>query len=299
MARLRRKACVALFLFTLFVFGTMMGLRTLKPSDGFSDLAPGLDPMPVDRRPASPGGHTKVVLSHSGPDRSIFYDVHIFYYMWYGSPQMDGKYLHWDHVLVPHWDPKIAASYPKGRHAPPEDLGCSFYPELGPYSSRDPEVLESHMEQMEAAAAGVLVVSWYPPGLADDNGESTEDLVPALLDAAHRHSLKVAFHLQPYKGRTDHSVHDNIKYIIDRTGRPSRHSATETTCCSCPVWGRATSTPACVRGTTTTHATASTDAITRRPCRRHSTSGPRSSPSRPSTSGTRARRSREPCPRRR
>uniref|UniRef100_A0A8C7VH42 Glycoprotein endo-alpha-1,2-mannosidase-like protein n=1 Tax=Oncorhynchus mykiss TaxID=8022 RepID=A0A8C7VH42_ONCMY len=111
--------------------------------------------------------------------------------VWYGNPSMDGKYMHWDHVLVPHWDPKIAASYPKGRHMPPEDIGSSFYPELGPYSSRDPDLLESHMEQIGAAAAGVLVLSWYPPGLADDNGEPTEDLVPAVLDAAHRHNLKV------------------------------------------------------------------------------------------------------------
>ncbi|KAL0984735.1 hypothetical protein UPYG_G00146020 [Umbra pygmaea] len=230
MARLRKKACVALFLFTLFVFGTMMGLRTLKPSDGFSDLAPGLDLLPMiggkmDRRSVSqeaistPGQvRTKVVLSNSGPEGIIFYDVHIFYSVWYGNPSMDGKYIHWDHVLVPHWDPKIAASYPKGRHMPPEDIGSSFYPELGPYSSRDPDVLESHMEQIGAAAAGVLVLSWYPPGLADDNGEPIEDLVPAVLDAAHRHNLKVAFHLQPYRGRSDQSVHDNIKYIIDRYG---------------------------------------------------------------------------------
>ena len=27
---------------------------------------------------------------------------------------------------------------------------------------------------------------------------------------------KVAFHIQPYRGRNDQSVHDNIKYIIDR-----------------------------------------------------------------------------------
>uniref|UniRef100_A0A672I6G9 Glycoprotein endo-alpha-1,2-mannosidase-like protein n=1 Tax=Salarias fasciatus TaxID=181472 RepID=A0A672I6G9_SALFA len=116
--------------------------------------------------------------------RPIFYDVHIFYYLWYGSPAVDSKYIHWDHVLVPHWDPKIAASHAQGRHAPPEDLASSFYPELGPYSSRDPAVLEAHMAQIEAAAAGVLVLSWYPPGVADDHGEPTEDLVPAVMDAA-------------------------------------------------------------------------------------------------------------------
>lgn len=38
---------------------------------------------------------------------------------------------------------------------------------------------------------GVLVLSWYPPGVADNHGEPTEDLVPAVMDAAHRHSLKV------------------------------------------------------------------------------------------------------------
>ncbi|XP_010729919.3 glycoprotein endo-alpha-1,2-mannosidase-like protein [Larimichthys crocea] len=235
MARIRRKACIALFLFTLFIFGAMMGLRTLKPSDGFSDLAPGLELLPMiggkmDRRSvsldatASPGharpagSNPKAVLSNSGPEGTIFYDVQIFYYTWYGNPHMDGKYIHWDHILVPHWDPKIASSYPRGRHMPPEDIGSSFYPELNPYSSRDPDVLESHMEQIGASAAGVLVLSWYPPGLADDNGEPAEDLVPAVLDAAYRHNLKVAFHIQPYRGRNDQSVHDNIKYIIDRYG---------------------------------------------------------------------------------
>lgn len=151
----------------------MMGLRTLKPSDGFSDLAPGLELLPMtggkmDRRSvsrdatASPGqvlpagSNTKAVLSNFGPEGAIFYDVHIFYYTWYGNPHMDGKYIHWDHILVPHWDPKIASSYPRGRHMPPEDIGSSFYPELNPYSSRDPDVLESHMEQIGASAAGTV-----------------------------------------------------------------------------------------------------------------------------------------------
>lgn len=150
-----------------------MGLRTLKPSDGFSDLAPGLELLPMiggkmDRRSVSrdgtaspgqarpPGNNAKSVLSNTGPEGTIFYDVHIFYYMWYGNPHMDGKYIHWDHILVPHWDPKIASSYPRGKHMPPEDIGSSFYPELNPYSSRDPDVLESHMEQIGASAAGTV-----------------------------------------------------------------------------------------------------------------------------------------------
>lgn len=176
MTRLRRKALVALFLFTLFIFGTMMGLRALKPSDGFSDLAPGIDfvgersykrRLDVTNGAAWPGhahpgsSDTKVVFTKSDRDYSIFYDVHIFYYLWYGSPSMDNKYIHWDHVLVPHWDPKIAASHAQGRHSPPEDIASGFYPELGPYSSRDPKVLEAHMSQIEAAAAGTFSFLWY------------------------------------------------------------------------------------------------------------------------------------------
>lgn len=169
MTRLRRKFCVALFLFALFIFGTMMGLRTLKPTDGFSDLAPGMELVPfvggkLDRRPAPNHvdvSDTKIVLSKAGHEHSIFYDVHIFYYLWYGAPPGDRGYIHWDHVLVPHWDPKIAASHPKGRHNPPEDIASSFYPELGPYSSRDPNVLESHMAQIEAAAAGKQISLFF------------------------------------------------------------------------------------------------------------------------------------------
>lgn len=144
-----------------------MGLKTLKASGGFSDL----DVLPmkgekVDRRAAfsdvlSSVAHERLVAGNANPagsnpslDRGVFYDVHIFYYSWYGNPQTDERYLHWDHILVPHWDPKIAASYPRGRHVPPEDIGSSFYPELGPYSTRDPEVLESHMEQISSAGAG-------------------------------------------------------------------------------------------------------------------------------------------------
>lgn len=156
-----------LFLFALFVLGTLMGLKTLKASDGFSEP----DVLPIKREKVhrsavfsdvvSTVGQERVVASTTKPagsnpslDRGVSYNVHIFYYTWYGNPQTDERYLHWDHILVPHWDPKIAASYPRGRHVPPEDIGSSFYPELGPYSSRDPEVLESHMEQISTAGAG-------------------------------------------------------------------------------------------------------------------------------------------------
>ncbi|XP_051920465.1 glycoprotein endo-alpha-1,2-mannosidase-like protein [Hippocampus zosterae] len=225
MGRLRRRACAALFVFAVFILGAMMALRTLKTGDGFSAPVPDGLARGAARRssPSSSRGGRRAeaagAASDWGPGPRVFDDVHIFYYAWYGTPRWDGKYVHWDHVLVPHWDPKVASGYPRGRHVPPEDIGSSFYPELGPYSSRDPDVLESHMEQIAASAAGVLVLSWYPPGMADDNGEPTEDFVPSILDGAYRHNLKVAFHIQPYRERNEQSVLDNVKYIIDRYGQ--------------------------------------------------------------------------------
>lgn len=83
------------------------------------------------------------------------YNVHIFYYPWYGNPKHDeGKWLHWNHGYLPHWNKDEARKWPIGRHAPPDDIGSNFYPELGPYSSRDPKVMEEHMKQIRSSGIG-------------------------------------------------------------------------------------------------------------------------------------------------
>ena len=82
------------------------------------------------------------------------YNLHAFYYPWYGNPDFDGKYLHWNHVFMPHWDKVEARKWPRGQHKPPDDIGSNFYPELGPYSSRGPAVMENHMEQLRSAGIG-------------------------------------------------------------------------------------------------------------------------------------------------
>ena len=82
------------------------------------------------------------------------YDVHVFYYPWYGNPDVDGVYLHWNHEYLPHWDKEEAKKWPSGRHVPPDDIGSNFYPSLGPYSSRDPVVIDDHMKQIRTAGIG-------------------------------------------------------------------------------------------------------------------------------------------------
>ena len=82
------------------------------------------------------------------------YNIHTFYYPWYGNPKHDGKYLHWNHNFLQHWDKNQANKWPKGRHKPPDDIGATFYPELGAYSSQDPVVIDNHMQQMRMAGIG-------------------------------------------------------------------------------------------------------------------------------------------------
>lgn len=85
--------------------------------------------------------------------------------------------------------------------------------ELGCYSSKDPKVIEAHMFQLRKAKVGVISVSWYPPGLADDEGLPPDSLIPLLLDIAHKYAIKVTLHLEPYESRNPQSVRENLAYI--------------------------------------------------------------------------------------
>ena len=149
------------------------------------------------------------------------YCAHIFYYPWYGTPTYDGQYYHWNHQYLPHWHQAVTDRYPKGRHKPPGDIGASFYPQLGCYSSRDHRIIQMHMKMLRQAGTGVLVVSWYPPDRHDGEGKPLDEVVPLLLDIAKNYALKIALHLEPYENRTARSVYNDIKYIHSQYGTHS------------------------------------------------------------------------------
>ena len=151
----------------------------------------------------------------------VSYNVHIFYYPWYGNPTTDGKYIHWNHEYLPHWNKEIAAQHKKGLHVPPDDIGSDFYPELGCYSSSDDGTIREHMRQIRTSGAGVVVVSWYPEGTADQQGIPVDRLVPKLLDIAAEFGLKVTLHIEPYKNRNERTVRDDAIYIHKRYGQHS------------------------------------------------------------------------------
>ena len=78
--------------------------------------------------------------------------VHIFYSPWYKNVKSDGAYSHWNHELLPHWTDHSRRR--RRLHQPPGDIGANFYPELGPYSSTDPKVIQLHMDMISKAGVG-------------------------------------------------------------------------------------------------------------------------------------------------
>jgi glycoprotein endo-alpha-1,2-mannosidase len=151
-------------------------------------------------------------------------ETHLFYYLWYGNPQTDGKYLHWNHAVLPHWTPSINARFPQvgDTFSAPRDIHSPFYPVRGTYSSRDPETLQSHMEEAVSMEAPTLVVSWWgqagKPGTHDTQGVHSDTAIPAVLAMAEKTGAQIAFHLEPYHGRSAVSVAEDVAYLIAKYG---------------------------------------------------------------------------------
>lgn len=136
----------------------------------------------------------------------VNYQVHTFYYSWFGNPEYDGAYNNWNHPIIPHWVDSTwnnAGHYPGG-----DDIGANYYPELGTYSSNDPEVITLHMRQIREAGIGVIAFSWWGKGSFSDKSVNT------YLDLAHQFGLKLAFHIEPiYKTVDEFKGH--LQYLSE------------------------------------------------------------------------------------
>lgn len=116
-----------------------------------------------------------------------------FYYPWYFNPEFDGLWDHWE-------------------GNPPEDIASDYYPLLGPYSMSDPQVLAQHFAWLRQAGVGLIISSWW------GKANPTDQALPLMLDIADHYGVKIAFHIEPYGGRTATSLISDIQYIYDRYG---------------------------------------------------------------------------------
>ena len=119
-----------------------------------------------------------------------------FYYTWYGNPEHDGRWAHWNEY---------------GRR-PPADIASDYHPLLGLYSVRDEAVLDQHMAWIDEAGLDLLILTWK------GRGHPTDEVAPAIMDIAARHGLSVAFHIETYVGRSPESVVEDVAYLFATYG---------------------------------------------------------------------------------
>jgi glycoprotein endo-alpha-1,2-mannosidase len=136
-------------------------------------------------------------------------EVAVFFYIWYGTPALDGAYAHWH----------------QNGHAAPSQIASAYYPARGVYSSSDPNVLRAQLREVAAAGADTVVVSWWGP-------ESFEDTrLDAVVAEARSQKLRVALHVEPYRGRTPATVAADVErmrgrgitdfYVYDSSASPA------------------------------------------------------------------------------
>lgn len=148
------------------------------------------------------------------PKNKLNYDLHTFYYAWYGNEETDNSQRHWDHEVLPHWSDTTWDDHPK--FLGHEDIGANFYPELGCYSSNDTTIISKHMQMIEQAGIGVVTLSWWGKNSFEDKN------VRLIMDIADSKNIKVNFHLEPINNRSSEMVVKMMNYIIKNY---AKHSA--------------------------------------------------------------------------
>ncbi len=122
--------------------------------------------------------------------------VAAFYYPWYRNEQVDGAWRHWN----------------EPRFTPPLSIASDYYPLLGAYSCLDRAVVAQHFAWLREAGVGVIVSSWW------GRTSIEEQAVPLLLEMGERYGIQVAFHLEPYSGRTSVTLVSDVKYLYTKYG---------------------------------------------------------------------------------
>lgn len=152
-----------------------------------------------------------VILPFWGQSQPVApsYQAFCFYYNWYGNTEKNGKEIHWAHSVMKSSPSDTTSGFiPGGRN-----IASNFFPQLLPYSSTDSATVASHMQMMNTARIGVIVLTWW--NKADFGMQS----IPLIMREAAKAGIKVCFHIEPFGGRNAETTRQNIKLIIDTYGK--------------------------------------------------------------------------------
>jgi len=97
-----------------------------------------------------------------------------FYYPWYGTPEVSGRWMHYQGVDT---ERKTIANF-------------THYPSIGPFDSRDPKVVARHMELAKRAGIDGFIVSWWGKGSFSDRAMSV------ILDEAAKRGIEISVYYE-------------------------------------------------------------------------------------------------------
>jgi hypothetical protein len=129
----------------------------------------------------------------------IPHQVLAFYYIWWGTPQVSGQWYHWRDVDLAH----------------KEIASATDYPEIGPYDSHDPAVVDRQFRLAKAAGITGFIASWWVPGDFHDKG------MPLILDTAKKYGLKIALDYEtvpPSEGPKPEGAVEYVLYVLNHYG---------------------------------------------------------------------------------
>lgn len=120
-----------------------------------------------------------------------------FYYGWYGNPQVSGRWVHWHEVDEAN-----------------RSIGSStHYPQLGPYDSHDPKIVEQHCRWAKEVGIDGFIVSWWQPNDFHDQG------LPLLLETAQRFGLEVTAYFETVPNNDRTKALNDVLYLLERYGK--------------------------------------------------------------------------------
>jgi alpha-mannan endo-1,2-alpha-mannanase / glycoprotein endo-alpha-1,2-mannosidase len=190
-ALLNRVPCYLLPLCLTIIFGTAVTAQSQLPVDKDAN---------VNKTRAEAAARN---------NKRLNYDAFCFYYSWYGNPQHDGRYIHWAHsVMKQHPTDTISGFIPGG-----DNIGANFFPQLGTYSNSDTLLTRKHMQMIEKAGIGNIVLTWW--GKESFMAKS----VGVIMDEAAKKGITISFHIEPFGGRNAQTTRDAVVYLIDTYGK--------------------------------------------------------------------------------
>ena len=133
-----------------------------------------------------------------------------FYYTWYGTPEHQGGWRHWNEGGH---DP--AAALPSGL----PDTGTTQHPLAGLYDSHDPATIRRHLAEAREMGIDALIATWWGQG---DYHDRALERVLAEIEATAS-PVRACAYLEVAKDRSVAGAADDLLYILRRYGGRPGH----------------------------------------------------------------------------